>query len=83
MLLSNVSQSDVDVAVRQSVSSTATAEHVVSGSEMLLSNVSQSDAGTYLCTARNSHGSTSARVTVIVTGRPLALSPSSCLCVVS
>ena len=33
----------IDVAVQQSVSSTATAEHVVSGSEMLLSNVSQSD----------------------------------------
>ena len=43
MLLSNVSHSDVDVAVQQSVGSTVTVEHVVSGSEMLLSNVSQSD----------------------------------------
>jgi len=63
---------DVGIVVRSSADNTD--EHVSSSSELSLNDVSLSDSGTYLCTASNSQGSATARVTVTVTGHPHILS---------
>jgi len=52
-----------DVVVESSAS-----QHVGSGSELLLNDIQLSDSGMYMCTASNTNSSTTALVTVRVTG---------------